>query len=200
MSFATSANAQEIVLNSVAISFVLELDEMIYETFVSPNTRAAYTAAQESTLAEMKQSDPDHDSLTLATAHAALVLVADVVFMMLTYFYSISQRSDLVTGVIPWWHVVVRGILIGAGHSHLHYKSRHRRIPSSKVHTEQQPETDSQVHVAEQQEAGAEELAQPITSVMGTVAYTTAKIAIGFGFSLLAWKLVAQVGFITQLG
>ena len=43
--FASSASAQEIVLNSVAIGFVFELDEVLYKSLVNRRTRERFEAA-----------------------------------------------------------------------------------------------------------------------------------------------------------
>jgi len=87
-----SQNGQDIVLNSVAIGFVLELDEFIYDNLLGKTVRQRYE----------EQALPPTSPLALATGgaistvYANLIYLLDLAFLLAAFFEEIYDPAHLV--------------------------------------------------------------------------------------------------------
>jgi len=86
-----SSNGQDIVLNSVAIGFVLELDEFLYDNVLSKRAQQSY---QETTLPSTSPLSVRGGS-KVATTYAYLIYVLDIVLLLHAFFEEIYDASAL---------------------------------------------------------------------------------------------------------
>jgi len=95
-SFAVSKSAQDIVLNSVAISFVFELDDFLYVAIVSRKRREAYEAAPAPPMSPL--SNKRHRRIVSVAAW--VVFVIDSLFAIDYYAKAVSPPND--NGRVSW--------------------------------------------------------------------------------------------------
>jgi len=81
--FAGSSSAQDIVLNSVAIGFVYELDDVLYQTLLPERTRKAYE--QKPPLATSPLSDFVPNGQMVVTLYTWLAFIVDVGVSLYAY-------------------------------------------------------------------------------------------------------------------
>jgi len=106
--FAASSNAQDIVLNSVAIAFVFELDEMAYDWLLGPQQRSAFETAMSDEL--LLQSV--HRRSGIAQAYSWLVVCVDALCMVTVYLYAALGIDVLNVGVhVSGLRIITRNCL-----------------------------------------------------------------------------------------
>jgi len=87
-----SQNGQDIVLNSVAIGFVLELDEFIYDNLLGKGVKQRY---EEQTLPPTSVLSLPSGSV-LVTVYANLIYFLDLAFLLAAFFEEIYQPAHLI--------------------------------------------------------------------------------------------------------
>ena len=101
--FAGCTNCQDIVLNSVAIGFVFELDDFLYNTLLSRERRAAFQEAPLWPGSPLAGHNRPHGP-NLVTLWCWMCYLIDVIFAMyyyclLTFVKIISTQQHLEPGV-----------------------------------------------------------------------------------------------------
>lgn len=87
-----SQNGQDIVLNSVAIGFVLELDEFIYDNLLGKQVKTRY---EEKTLPPTAALATPNGS-AIATIYANVIYLTDLIFLLYAFFEEIYKPAHLI--------------------------------------------------------------------------------------------------------
>lgn len=151
ISFASSDDAQDIVLNSSAIAFVLEIDELIYNWIVRPSERAVHT---EKAVGLVKRGDAHAagrlqyidqlfywralffslDSVFLAIIYCSssgLLLALPSSYIGRTGMDATSVLAKLVGNrVLQMIYAIVRGILVAAAQASVCFSHLPRPVPA----------------------------------------------------------------------
>jgi len=88
--FAGARNVQDIVLNSVAIGFVFELDEFLYASWIPKVKREAFERAPVPPTA----ANSSRQGLKLVSAASYFIFVIDVAFLIWYYVLRVFQRTS----------------------------------------------------------------------------------------------------------
>ena len=106
-----SQNGQDIVLNSVAVGFVLELDEFIYANILGKRVKLKHEARQLPSTSAL--AIPSGSST--ATVYANLIYLLDITFLLLAYFQEVYQ-----VGLRPHLHTPHTTCTLHARTPHVH--------------------------------------------------------------------------------